>query len=166
MCFWTKICEYVGLLWGLLWGCCGACCELVVGQFWGWCGESGGAILVKSRSYFQGLAVSQFLPRSSTESIFAASLRLGSIGPLGTLDGPAIRNANRGDSRESIRRKTSIFIRCERFARIPSNLRFAIFSPTKRDSQKMGFSSGTLKRFARIRRFARICEWIRANRAI
>ena len=46
------------------------------------------------------------------------------------LDGPAIRNANRGDSRESIRRKKkNIFITCERFARIASNLRFAIFSP-------------------------------------
>ena len=33
------------------------------------------------------------------------------------------------DSRESIRRKTSIFIMCERFSRIASNLRFAIFSP-------------------------------------
>ena len=31
---------------------------------------------------------------------------------------------------------------------------------------KKGFSSGTLGRFARIRRFARICESIRANRAI
>ena len=33
------------------------------------------------------------------------------------------------DSRESIRRKTSIFTTFERFARIASNLRFAIFSP-------------------------------------
>ena len=43
------------------------------------------------------------------------------------LDGPAIRDANRGDSRESIRRKTPIFITFERFARIASNLRFAMF---------------------------------------
>ena len=47
----------------------------------------------------------------------------------------------------------------EQFARIVSNLQFAIsfISPT-RDLQRRGFSSGTLKRFARIRRFARICE--------
>ena len=51
------------------------------------------------------------------------------------LDGLAIRNANRGDSRESIRRKPRIFIMIERFARIASNLRFAVFSPSKRDSQ-------------------------------
>ena len=44
-------------------------------------------------------------------------------------DDPVIRNANRGDSRESIRRKKPIFITCERFARIASNLQFAIFSP-------------------------------------
>ena len=52
--------------------------------------------------------------------------------------------------------KPYIFRRYEQFARIPSNLRFAIFSPTKRDLQKMGFSSGTLKRFARIKRFANL----------
>ena len=45
----------------------------------------------------------------------------------------------------------------------PSNLRFAICKATKRDSQTSGFSSGTL---ARIRRFTRICESIRADRAI
>ena len=62
-----------------------------------------------------------------------------------------------GDSRESIRRKTSI-ITSERFARIASNLRFEIFTPLKRDSQKKGFSSGALpdsrksaNRFGRIR---------------
>ena len=74
------------------------------------------------------------------------------------LDGPAIRNANWA-MRESIRanrfrkkkKKKPIFITCERFARIASNLRFAGFGPPKRDSQKQGFSSGTLKRFARIR---------------
>ena len=64
-----------------------------------------------------------------------------------TLEGPVIRNENRGDSRESIRRNTLIFITSERFARIALNLRFAIFSPPKRDSQKKGFRSGTLKRF-------------------
>ena len=42
------------------------------------------------------------------------------------------------DSREWIRSKTPIFITCERFARIASNLRFAIFSPLKRDSLKRG----------------------------
>ena len=57
---------------------------------------------------------------------------------------------------------------CERFARTASNLRFAFSSPPKRDVQKhlRGFSSGSLKRFARIIRFARICESIPANRAI
>ena len=43
-----------------------------------------------------------------------------------SLDGPAIRNA----------RKTPIFITCYRFARIASNLRFAIFSPPKRNLQE------------------------------
>ena len=80
--------------------------------------------------------------------------------PFLCLDGQAIRNANRGDSRESIRRKTPIFITCERFARIASNLRFAIFGPPEARFAKKGFGSGTLKRFARIRRFARICESI------
>ena len=68
------------------------------------------------------------------------------LGLVLSLDGPAIRNANRGDSRESIRAnrfagmKSPIlkFITCERFARIASNLRFAMFSPPKRDSQKKG----------------------------
>ena len=47
---------------------------------------------------------------------------------LQKLNGPAIRNANRSDSRESIRRKRPIFIMFERFAQITSNLRFTIFS--------------------------------------
>ena len=59
------------------------------------------------------------------------------------LDIPTIRNANRGDSRESMRRTTPYSITCQRFARIASKLRFAIFSPPNRDSQKRGFSSGT-----------------------
>ena len=63
--------------------------------------------------------------------------RLGCLS--GGLDDPAIRNANRGNLREPIRanrfaEKTLFFITCERFARIASNLRFAIFSPPKRDS--------------------------------
>ena len=60
------------------------------------------------------------------------------------LDGPAIRNANQGDSRESIRRKNPISITWERFARIASNLRFAIFSPPPPEARfaKKGFSSG------------------------
>ena len=63
--------------------------------------------------------------------------------------------------------KKKTFITFERFARVTSNLQFAFFSALKRDSQKKrGFNSGTLKRFARIRRIARICESIRANRAI
>ena len=44
------------------------------------------------------------------------------------------------DSRESIRRKNPIFITCEQFARIASNLRFAILPPPKRDSQFYGGS--------------------------
>ena len=66
------------------------------------------------------------------------------------LDGLAIRSANRRfariDSRESICRRTAIFITCKWFVRIASNLRFASFSPPK------GFISGTLNRFARISR--------------
>ena len=53
------------------------------------------------------------------------------------LDSPAVRNANRGDPRESIRTKM-IFITCKRFARIASSLRLAILNPPKRDSQKRG----------------------------
>ena len=46
------------------------------------------------------------------------------------LDGPVIRDADRGDSRESIRRKKNLFSsRLRRFARIDSNLRFASLSP-------------------------------------
>ena len=77
---------------------------------------------------------------------------------------------NRVDSRESIRanrfpEKNTYFhsVPCERFARIASNLRFSTFNPPprKRDSQRRGsVRSGTLKQFARIRRFARICESI------
>ena len=58
---------------------------------------------------------------------------------------------------------SDIFIRCERFAQIASNLRFAILSPPKRDSKKRGSVRGTLRQFARIRRFARICESIRVH---
>ena len=58
------------------------------------------------------------------------------------LDGPAIRNANRGDLPESICKSRfaakPIFITFEQFARIASNLRFAIFKAPKRDSQKGG----------------------------
>ena len=77
------------------------------------------------------------------------------------IDGPAIRNANRGDSRKSIRANRL----AEKKPYFPSmraisanRLKPAIrnFSPPKRDSQKKRPSSGTLKRFARIRRFARI----------
>ena len=48
------------------------------------------------------------------------------------LDGPTIRKANRGDS---LREKNNC-IALERFARIASNLQFAIFSVPKRDSPK------------------------------
>ena len=58
------------------------------------------------------------------------------------LDGPAIRNANRGDSRESIRRKKTIFITCERFARIASNMRFTVLSPPKRAIRRKGVRFG------------------------
>ena len=51
--------------------------------------------------------------------------------------------------------KNPIFMTCERFARISSNLRFEMFSPPKARFAKKGFSSGTLKRFSRIMRFAR-----------
>ena len=49
------------------------------------------------------------------------------------------------DSRESIRRKKPIFITCERFARIASNLWFASFSPSKCDLQKKGVQFGNPK---------------------
>ena len=48
----------------------------------------------------------------------------------------------RTDSRESICRKTPIFITCERFAQIASKLRFSICSPPKRDSRKKGVQFG------------------------
>ena len=59
------------------------------------------------------------------------------------LDGPAIRDANRGDSRESICRKKQnpIFIPLERFARIASNLQFAVLNAAIH--KKRGFSSRT-----------------------
>ena len=50
------------------------------------------------------------------------------------------------------------FITFERFARITSNLRFAIFRAPEHDPKKGGFSSRTLRRFARIAWFARICD--------
>ena len=87
------------------------------------------------------------------------------------LDGPAIRKANRGDSGESIRenrfaeKNKSMTFDAIR-ARIASNLRFAILSPPEARFAEKGFTSGTLKRFVRKRRFARICESIRSNRAI
>ena len=76
-----------------------------------------------------------FFGPSSPKRVFRA---VTSKKPL-TLDGPAIRNANRGDSRESIRRKNLILITFERFARIASNLRFAIFNPPEaRFAKKRG----------------------------
>ena len=50
------------------------------------------------------------------------------------------------DSHESIRRKTPIFIACERFARIASNLRFAVLAPRSAIRKRNGISSGTLIR--------------------
>ena len=50
------------------------------------------------------------------------------------LDGSATRSANRGYSRESIRKKNkkkTIFITCERFVRIASELWLALFSPER-----------------------------------
>ena len=81
------------------------------------------------------------------------------------VDGPAIRNANRGFLYELIcanrfADQTNIFITSERFARIASNMRFAIFWCPETRSQKKGFSSGTLRRFARSKWFERICESI------
>ena len=73
-----------------------------------------------------------------------------------SLDGPAIRNAIRVNRFARIdSQKTPIFITCERFARILSNLGFASFSPTKRDSQKKGVQFGN-----------RSPETIRENQAI
>ena len=63
-------------------------------------------------------------------------------------DDPAIRNANWGNSRESIHRITFSFRTFEWFPRIASNLRFVIACATKRDLQNSGFSS--LNRFAQI----------------
>ena len=54
-------------------------------------------------------------------------LELCQLWSLSNLDGPAIRRANRGDSRKSIHRRKPIFITSERFARIASDLRFASF---------------------------------------
>ena len=70
-----------------------------------------------------------------------------------------VRNANRGDSRESvsresIRRETPVSITCERFAHeSPQTCDSPFFAPPPRSAirKEGGFSSGTLKRFARIR---------------
>ena len=67
--------------------------------------------------------------------------------------GDSQRESGRFDSHESIRRKTPSFIVSGRFARIASNLRFAIVSPPKRDSQKKGVQFGDI-------------ETIRENQAI
>ena len=64
------------------------------------------------------------------------------LGTHQNLDGPASRNANRGNLRESIRRKTTTFITCERFARIASNPRFAVFSPPRGVIRKKGVQFG------------------------
>ena len=56
-----------------------------------------------------------------TQDCYNLSLSLSML----SLDGQAIRNANRGSSRKPIRRKAPIFITFERFAGIASNLRFA-----------------------------------------
>ena len=76
------------------------------------------------------------------------------------LDGPSIRSANRADSHESIRanrfaKNKAIFTTFERFARIAPNLRFASVSAKKR-VQLHGGALKRVKRFARIRRCARI----------
>ena len=57
---------------------------------------------------------------------------------------------DRGNSRESICRKVSIFTTFERFARIASDLRFAIFCAPKRDLQKRVSVLEPFRRFARI----------------
>ena len=61
------------------------------------------------------------------------------------LDGPAIRNANLGDSHESIRRK-----KMERFARMPQICDSESLGPRNARFTTKGFSLGTLKWFARI----------------
>ena len=73
------------------------------------------------------------------------------------LDGPAIRNANRCDSRESIRRETPIFITFERFARIASNLRFEFLAPRsaiRKQGVQLGNPEGDSRESANL--FARI----------
>ena len=52
------------------------------------------------------------------------------------LDGPAIRNANRGDSRESIRRETTISQRASDSRESPQTCDSQAFSRPKRDSRK------------------------------
>ena len=84
-----------------------------------------------------------------TGYISVCDIRCCHSAPVIYLDGLAIRNANRGDSRESIREnrfaEETLFSYRLSDSRIASNLRFAIFQALKRDSQKRGFSSGTVK---------------------
>ena len=63
----------------------------------------------------------------------------------GGLDGQAIRNENRGDSRESIRRKNPYFhnVRAIRANRLKPAIRN--FWPPEARFAKKGFGSGTLK---------------------
>ena len=61
------------------------------------------------------------------------------------MPGDSQRESGRFDSQKKI-----IVMTCQRFARIASNLRFAIFWRPKARFAKKGFSSGTLKRFVRI----------------
>ena len=72
------------------------------------------------------------------------------------LDGPAVRNANRGDSHESIRanrfaEKKPIYITSSESHESPQTCDSQFFSPPKRDSQEGGsVREPCMKRFARI----------------
>ena len=61
------------------------------------------------------------------------------------LDGPVIRNANRGDSRESIPSKNPFSQRSSDSCESPQIFNSQCFSAPKRDSQKKGFQFWNLK---------------------
>ena len=82
-----------------------------------------------------------------------------------SLDGLAIRNANRGDSRESIRRKKNIFhnMRAIRTNRLKPAIRK--FSAPRNAIRKIWVQFGKPETI-RENQAIRICKLIRANRAI
>ena len=133
-------------------------------------GVVGGVIVLVGAEIWEGHEFTE-LPRPLRWIAFSVEFQtLHSL----DLDGPAIPNANRGDSCESIcanrfaEETLLIFhsVRAIRTNRCKPAIHIVNFWPPEVRFAKRGLVRETLKRFARIRRFAQICESTRANRAI